>query len=154
MYAKKIDRSNVLNILFLCVHNSARSQMAEGLAKNILDNTAIIMSAGSQPSNVNDMAIKVMSEIGIDISGQKSKSIDTIDPSKADRIITLCAEQICPYVSSTVKKEHWPLPDPANFEGSNNERLSKFREIRDELKVRIQELKEKLINQKNDSNPI
>ncbi len=126
--------------------------MAEGLARNIFGNATIIMSAGSQPTNVHVMAIKVMAEIGIDISEQKSKSIDSIDPSKADIIITLCAEEICPYVSSTVQKEHWPLPDPAKFNGNEIDQLSQFRKIRDELKERIELLKNKLEKNSGQSN--
>ena len=121
--------------------------MAEGIAQNIFGNTATIMSAGSEPSHVNLMAIKVMTEIGIDISDQKSKSIDTIDISKVEMIITLCSEEICPYVNSTVKKEHWPLPDPAKFSGNEIEKLFQFRKIRDELKIRIETLKKELLNQ-------
>jgi arsenate reductase len=121
--------------------------MAEGLAKNIFGDIATIISAGSQPSLVNLKAIKVMAEIGIDISNQNSKSIDTIDLSSINMIVTLCSEEICPNINSTVKKEHWPLPDPARFSGNKIEQLAQFRQIRDELKLRIESLKNDLQNQ-------
>jgi arsenate reductase len=87
-----------MKILFLCVENSARSQIAEGIAKKIFGNMADIQSAGSNPSKVHPLAIEVMKEHGIDISGQKSKSIDKIDMADIDWVITLCAEEICPYL--------------------------------------------------------
>ncbi|MDR3476998.1 MAG: arsenate reductase ArsC [Gammaproteobacteria bacterium] len=129
-----------MNILFLCVANSARSQMAEGLAKNMLGKDFSIMSAGSFSSYVHPVAIKVMSEIGIDISKQTSKSINDIDLSHIDMIITLCAEEVCPYVAGDIKKHHWPMPDPAKAI-NESEQLALFREIRDSLKVHIELLK-------------
>lgn len=136
-----------MNILFLCVHNSARSQIAEGLAKNIFGDSAIIMSAGSEPTYIHPMAIKVMTEINIDISNQQSKSINTIDLGKVDIVITLCSEEICPFLNSDVKKEHWPLPDPSKFKGDDAEQLSRFRNIRDELKKKIEFLKNEITNE-------
>src|SRR3546814_6829004 len=83
-------------ILFLCVANSARSQMAEGLTRQILGDRATVMSAGSAPSRVNPYAVEAMAEIGIDISGQRSKPVDDIDPAGVDLVVTLCAEEVCP----------------------------------------------------------
>lgn len=103
-----------MNILFLCVANSARSQMAEGLARNLFDNTYTIQSAGSQPAQVNPMAIRVMKEIGIDISKHTSKSVQDIKAESVDLIITLCAEEVCPVFLSKAKRLHWPIPDPAS----------------------------------------
>src|SRR3546814_4196774 len=84
-----------MNVLFLCVANSARSQMAEGLARTLLDDRATVASAGSQPSQVNPYAVEAMAEIGIDISGQHSKSVADIDPASVDVVVTLCAEEVC-----------------------------------------------------------
>lgn len=125
-----------MNILFLCVANSARSQMAEGLAKNIFKNLAKIESAGSKPSQVNPTALSVMNEWGIDLSSHFSKSVEDLDPDfieKLDYIITLCAEEVCPILNSKAKKLHWPFPDPKDTD--------QFRQIRDSLSLKIQELK-------------
>jgi arsenate reductase len=100
-----------MNILFLCVANSARSQMAEGLARKLLpDHT--IQSAGSRASFVNPLAVQAMKEIGIDISKHKSKGVDEIDLSKIDLVITLCAEEVCPVMPVNSRRLHWPFPDP------------------------------------------
>lgn len=133
-----------MNILFLCVANSARSQMAEGLAKNILGNTCTVFSAGSKPTFVHPMAIKVMAEINIDISKQSSKAVSSIDLTKIDKIITLCGDEICPYTSSKVEREHWPLPDPAIPCDQKEEQLTQFRKVRDILVEKINALKIKL----------
>lgn len=95
-------------ILFLCVANSARSQMAEGLARRLLGPRAEVMSAGSQPATVNPYAIEVMGEIGIDITGQRSKSVDEVDPSSVDLVVTLCAEEVCPILPGRVRRLRWP----------------------------------------------
>ena len=100
-------------ILFLCVANSARSQMAEGLARQILGERTEVSSAGSEPSTVNPHAIEAMAEIGIDITGQYSKSVDTIDLSGLDLVVTLCAEEVCPVLPERVQRLHWPIADPA-----------------------------------------
>lgn len=125
-----------MKILFLCVANSARSQMAEGLAKNILGSKVTIQSAGSRPSIVNPLAIQVMNEIGIDISKQTSKSVDVIDPSSVDTVITLCAEEVCPVYLGKATKVHWPFPDPAS-NGSTEEQVVQFRKVRDAIKIKI-----------------
>lgn len=127
-----------MKILFLCVANSVRSQMAEGLARDIFKDEAEIFSAGIRPSYVHPMAIKVMRELGIDISSQSSKSIDDIEIYAMDRIITVCADGVCPLVPDAIVKEHWPLPDP----GSD---LDGYRIIRDDLKTRIMALKKKVV---------
>ena len=100
-------------ILFLCVANSARSQMAEGLARQILGERAEVSSAGSDPAPVNPHAVEAMVEIGIDITGQHSKSVDTIALSGLDLVVTLCAEEVCPILPGHVKRMHWPIADPA-----------------------------------------
>ncbi len=127
-----------MNILFLCVANSARSQIAEGLGRAILGPGHTVQSAGSSPSKVNPYAIKVMNEIGIDISKQTSKSVDTIDLSKLDVVITLCAEEVCPVVSAKVERWHWPVFDPAAKGGTEEEKLQWFREARHTIHKKMQ----------------
>ncbi len=127
-------------ILFLCVANSARSQMAEGLARHLLGDKAMIQSAGSKPSSVNPFAIKAMAEIGIDISKQRSKSVEEIDPKTVDTVITLCAEEVCPVFLGKAERLHWGLPDPGVGKNTDGEKLQSFREVRDEIKKRIKAL--------------
>ena len=126
-------------ILFLCVANSARSQMAEGLARAYFGDKALIQSAGSKPSRMNPFAIQALAEVGIDISGHRSKSVGEIDPSTVDTVITLCAEEECPLFLGKAERLHWGLPDPASAQGGDTERLQKFRVIRDEISRRIKD---------------
>ena len=100
------------SILFLCVANSARSQMAEGLARAKFGARLRVQSAGSQPSEVNPLAIEALREVGVDISAHVSKSVDTIDPVSMDLVVTLCAEEVCPMGLAGVRRVHWPLTDP------------------------------------------
>lgn len=127
-------------ILFLCVANSARSQMAEGLAKKFFSAGALIQSAGSRPSRVNPLAVRALAEIDIDISRQRSKSVSRIDPSTVKTVITLCAEEVCPVYLGKFERIHWPLPDPAGQSGTEEEQLQKFREVRDEISRRLKTL--------------
>ena len=131
---------NTRGILFLCVANSARSQMAEGLARARFGETVNVQSAGSQPSRVSPLAIRALAEIGIDITRHRSKAVSEIDPAAVDLVITLCAEEVCPVFLGKAKRLHWPLPDPAAAEGTGEERLARFREVRDELMRRIEAL--------------
>lgn len=126
-------------ILFLCVANSARSQMAEGLARAMLGDAAVVMSAGSAPSRVNPHAIAAMAEQGIDISGHTSKSVADIDPEAVDLVITLCAEEVCPVLPGCVKRLHWPIADPAlnNPALSDDDMRARFRTARDQIAARI-----------------
>jgi protein-tyrosine-phosphatase len=124
-------------ILFLCVANSARSQMAEGIARSIASAGLRIWSAGSSPSRVRPEAIAVLREIGIDISHHRSKAVAEIPASEVDTVITLCAEEVCPVYLGGARRIHWGLPDPAAVLGSDELRLAAFREIRDELRRRI-----------------
>ena len=126
-------------ILFLCVANSARSQMAEGLAHALLGERAQVLSAGSRPSQVNPYAIEAMREIGIDISTQRSKSVDEIDTASLDLVITLCAEEVCPVLPGRTRRLHWPIPDPASTDpGLSDEELRhRFRSARDQIRARI-----------------
>lgn len=128
-----------MNILFLCVANSARSQMAEGLARKIFGANASVQSAGSAPSKVNPFAIQAMKEVGIDISCHHSKSVDTIDLKKVDLVITLCADEVCPIVPGKTQKLHWPFKDPAGVGNSDAEALQAFREVRNQIEKAIKE---------------
>jgi arsenate reductase (thioredoxin) len=127
-------------LLFLCVANSARSQMAEGLARTRFGNTVRVQSAGSDAAGVNPLAVKVLAEIGIDISRQTSKTVDKIDPATVDTVVTLCAEEVCPVFLSKARSLHWPLPDPTAGGGSEEERLARFRKTRDEIRTRLETL--------------
>lgn len=124
-------------ILFLCVANSARSQMAEGLARAVFGNRVTVQSAGSHPSIVHPLAIQAMAEIGIDISGHHSKSVQTIDPAQIDIVVTLCADEVCPVFLGKAKRLHWPMPDPI-VPGSDDERLRAFCRVRDLIKEKIE----------------
>jgi protein-tyrosine-phosphatase len=125
------------HLLFLCVANSARSQMAEGIARSLAGATIRISSAGSLPTRVNPLSIQVMREIGIDISGQHSKSVDSIDGASVDAVITLCAEEVCPVFLGKAHRLHWGLPDPAPHGISDPSALDGFRSARDELQKRL-----------------
>ena len=120
-------------ILFLCVANSARSQMAEGIARAIAPRDVSVCSAGSRPTSVRPEAIAVLREIGIDIAGQRSKAVTEIASSAIDTVITLCREEECPVFLGGARRLHWGLPDTAVAGGSEAERLSAFREVRDKL---------------------
>lgn len=129
----------------MCVANSARSQLAEGLAKHLLP-AADIRSAGTHPTKLNPFAVHTMTEIGIDISDQYSKSVTELPPQfimELDYVITLCAEEVCPAIlTHKAKRLHWPLPDPASNSGSSaDDSLRRFRQTRDSIKARIEELK-------------
>ena len=128
-----------MNILFLCVANSARSQMAEGLARDLLGD-ATVMSAGSAPSRVNPYTIEAMAEIGIDISGQYSKPVDDIDPAGLDLVVTLCAEEVCPVLPGRVRRLHWPIADPASTDPALTpaQLQARFRTARDQIRGRIE----------------
>lgn len=130
----------VTGLLFLCVANSARSQMAEGLARARFGGGVRVQSAGSAPSAVNPLAARVMAEIGIDVSGQRSKHVETIDLATVDVVVTLCADEVCPALPGEARRLHWPLPDPAAAAGSEGERLDWFRSVRDEIAARLAQL--------------
>jgi arsenate reductase len=123
-------------VLFMCVANSARSQMAEGVARSLAPAGVEIYSAGSEPSQVNPFALRALAEIGIDGSGQRSKGTDDID-FEVEAVITLCAEEVCPAWLGTALRSHWPLPDPAAAMGSDEDVLSSFRSVRREIERRL-----------------
>lgn len=130
-------------LLFLCVANSARSQMAEGLAKHVFGDEVQVQSAGSAPSRVNPFAIAAMDELGIDIRSQSSKSVQSIDPQSVDLVITLCAEEVCPVFLSDAQRLAWALKDPdrKNEDLSDEERLVHFRVARDQILARLKALR-------------
>jgi arsenate reductase len=134
-------------ILFLCVANSARSQMAEGLARSLYGADAVFASAGSKPSRVNPYAIEVMNEMGIDLVTHRSKSVDDVDPAQVDIVITLCAEEVCPVFLGKAKRVHWPIPDPAGDDPSlgRDEMLARFRAARDTIRGMLEAARSDLI---------
>jgi arsenate reductase len=125
------------HVLFLCVANSARSQMAEGLARSLAPAGVTVSSAGSRPSRVNPLAIRALDELGIDIRSQASKSVDGISPAGVDAVITLCAEEVCPVFLGRAHRVHWAMPDPAGAGATEEEKLQAFRDVRDELRRRL-----------------
>lgn len=130
-------------VLFLCVANSARSQMAEGLARKLLGDGVDVLSAGSKPSTVNPHAVAAMAEIGIDLSQHRSKSVDDIDVGSLDLVVTLCAEEVCPILPGRVRRLHWPIPDPATKEPLPEEEMrQRFRMAREQIKGHLQVLAE------------
>ncbi|TAK23067.1 MAG: hypothetical protein EPO40_27740 [Myxococcaceae bacterium] len=130
------------DILFLCVANSARSQMAEGLARKLFGARIAVQSAGSEPSQVNPYAIEVMREVGVDLTTHRSKSVETIDPATVGTVITLCAEEVCPVFLGAARRLHWALPDPASKDPSlsRDEMLARFRATRDQIQGRLEVL--------------
>ena len=124
-------------VLFLCVANSARSQLAEGIARSLAPAGVRVWSAGSQPTRVRPEAIAALDEIGIDISAHRSKSVSEIPAGQVDTVITLCGEEECPVFFGRARRLHWGLPDPAGVGGSDAERADAFRRTRDELRRRL-----------------
>jgi arsenate reductase len=139
MKSRKSKTPMVQSILFLCVANSARSQMAEGLARKLFPGLRIL-SAGSHPSKVNPYAIEVLAEVGIDARFHFSKHVQDIDPNAVGVVITLCAEEVCPIFPGNVDRIHWPLPDPASDDPSlsREQMLERFRMTRDEIQRRLE----------------
>jgi arsenate reductase (thioredoxin) len=127
-------------VLFLCTHNSARSQMAEGLLRHLAGNRFEVMSAGTEAAHVRPLAVRAMDEVGIDISGQESKTLDRYVREPFDYVITVCdeANEACPFFPGAAERLHWSLPDPAAVEGTEEERLEVFRLVRDRLRDHIE----------------
>jgi len=129
------------SILFLCVANSARSQMAEGWAKRLFGERVRVQSAGSKPTRVNPIAVQVMDEVGIDIRDQASKSVDSVDPASFDLVVTLCAEEVCPVVPSSARRLHWPIDDPDDPKLDEDSARARFRDARDEIRGSLETLR-------------
>ncbi|RMG68211.1 MAG: arsenate reductase ArsC [Calditrichaeota bacterium] len=128
-----------LRVLILCTGNSARSQMAEGLIRHVLGDRVEVYSAGTHPSRVNPFAIRAMAEIGIDISGHRSKRVEEFLDKDLDLVITVCsdAEENCPVFPGRVKRAHIGFEDPARATGSDEEILAVFRRVRDQIRERL-----------------
>ncbi len=127
-------------VLFICTHNSARSQMAEGILNNIYGDRFDAHSAGTKPLIVNPYAIKAMRELGIDISKNTSNSIDDFNDMNFDLVITVCdsAKETCPHFPGAKKYIHKSFTDPTSFEGTDEEKYLVFTRVRDEINYRIQ----------------
>jgi arsenate reductase len=128
-------------VLILCTGNSARSQMAEGLFRHEGGDRYEVFSAGTRPSIVRSEAIAVLAEIGIDISGQRSKSVDEFVAQPLDLVITVCdnAKEACPVFPGRTQRLHWPFEDPAHAEATEEERKAAFRKVRDQIRGKIRE---------------
>jgi arsenate reductase len=130
------------SVLFLCTGNSCRGQMAEGLLRHFAGQTLVVMSAGTQPAGLNPDAVAVMREIGIDISHQYSKSVECLQGQHFDYVITVCdrAKETCPTFPKAGLVVHWTFDDPAAVTGSQEERHTVFRRVRDEIADDVREL--------------
>ncbi len=126
-------------VLFLCVANSVRSQMAEGFARALAPPDLQVYSAGSMPGVLNRSAVRVMAECGIDISAQRSKGVDEVFLDEVDTVVTLCADEVCPPLPAGVRNLHWPCLDPAAVSGESDP-LASFRRVRDVIRARVQAL--------------
>lgn len=136
-------------LLFLCTGNACRSQMAEGWARQLAPSWLNVESAGIEQHGKNPRAIAVMAEAGVDISDQESTRVTDEMLRRADYVVTVCghADEHCPALPATVKKEHWPLSDPAKAEGDEQQVMQVFRETREEVRERAQDLLERLMTE-------
>ena len=123
-------------VLFLCTHNSARSQMAEGLLRHVAGDRFEAHSAGTEATHVRPLAVRAMDEVGVDITGQESKTLERYLGEPFDYVITVCddANEACPFFPGARNRLHWSFEDPARVEGSEEERLAVFRRVRDEIR--------------------
>jgi arsenate reductase len=131
-------------ILFVCVHNSARSQMAEAFLNQCGEDRFVAGSAGLKPGQLNPVVVEVMRESGIDISGKKTRGVDDLIQAGElfDYVVTVCNEsesEGCPIFPGTAKRLHWPFPDPSRFEGTVEEKLQRTRELRDLIRAKVEE---------------
>ena len=126
-------------VLFLCTHNSARSQMAEGLLRKMAGDRFDVFSAGTEQTRVHPLAVEAMSESGIDITGQTSKTLDAFAGQRFDYVITVCdrANESCPIFPGGTERLHWSFDDPSAATGTAEERLRAFRTIRDAIQQRL-----------------
>ena len=135
-----IDESRSKRVLFLCTHNSARSQMAEGLLRELGGDQFEVYSAGTEATHVRPLAIRAMAELGIDISGQESKTLDRYLNEPFDAVITVCdqANEACPVFFGARERLHWSFADPSKARGTEEQQLAVYREVRDAIRERIQ----------------
>jgi arsenate reductase len=131
-----------MHVLFVCTHNSARSQMAEGLLRERGGDRFQAASAGTTPGRLHPLAVRAMAEIGIDISGQQAEAVEMYTADKFDLVITVCdeAKESCPVLPGAAHQLHWSLPDPSTAEGPESGRLDAFRGVRDTLSLLINDL--------------
>ncbi len=127
-------------VLFLCTHNSARSQMAEGLLRHLAGDRFEAYSAGTEQTHVRPLAIRAMADLGVDISGQESKTLDRYLGESFDWLITVCdqANESCPVFAGARSRLHWSFPDPSKATGSEEEQLAVYRRVRDAIRARIE----------------
>ncbi|HLH71665.1 MAG TPA: arsenate reductase ArsC [Chloroflexota bacterium] len=127
-------------VLFVCTHNSARSQMAEGWLRCLAGDYFEVHSAGIEATFVRPEAIKVMAEVGIDLSHHVSKALDRFLPESWDYVITVCdqAKEACPFFPSGKRRQHWSFPDPSKAKGTEEEKLAVYRQVRDAIRARIE----------------
>jgi arsenate reductase (thioredoxin) len=137
-----MEADKIMNILFLCTGNACRSQMAEGWARHLARGAFKVRSAGIEAHGLNPRAVAVMREAGVDISNQVSRIVDQASLDWADLVVTVCghADEQCPVLPPGVRKLHWPLPDPAKAEGSRAQVMGVFRESRDDICRRVDNL--------------
>ena len=127
-------------VLFLCTHNSARTQMAEGLLRHLVGDRFEVYSAGTEATSIRPEAISAMAELGVDISGQESETLHRYLGESFDYVVTVCddANEACPVFPGAKNRLHWSFRDPSRATGSEEERLEVFREVRDEIRGRIE----------------
>jgi arsenate reductase len=132
-------RGTKQRVLFLCTHNSARSQMAEGLLRQLGGDRFEAYSAGTEATYVRPLAIRAMHELGIDIAGQESKTLDRYLEQPFDKVITVCdqANEACPVFFGARERLHWSFPDPSKATGTDDQQLAVYRQVRDAIRERI-----------------
>lgn len=145
MEMKEMKMTNKHKVLFICVHNSARSQMAEAWANLLCGDLMEAESAGLEPGTIHPLTIKVMKEVGIDLSNKKTQSVfDLVKKGKIfSFVITVCDEsnaERCPVFPGITKRIHWSIPDPAAANGSEDEKIETFRKIRDSIRDKVEDL--------------
>jgi arsenate reductase len=134
-----VTASQPRRVLFLCTHNSARSQMAEGLLRHLGGGRFEVHSAGTEATRVRPLAVRAMAELGIDISGHESKTLDRYLNQPWDDVVTVCddANEACPFFPGGKRRRHWSFPDPSRAGGSEDEQLAAYRRVRDAIRARI-----------------
>lgn len=142
MAAAAADRrvSRPTRVLFVCTHNSARSQMAEALLRALGGDQFEVESAGTEPGTLHPMAIQAMAENGVDISLQESKSVERFVDDAFELVITVCdeANEVCPYFPNAKRRLHWSFPDPSRATGDDDARFRVFADVRDAIRTRIE----------------
>jgi arsenate reductase (thioredoxin) len=131
---------SLVRVLFLCTHNSARSQMAEGLLRHLAADRFEVASAGTEARGVNPLAVRAMAEIGVDLRGHTSKTLDRFLGERWDYVVTVCdnANESCPVFPGPLTRMHWSFDDPSAAAGDDARRLAVFRRVRDEIRARIE----------------